>query len=1107
MAATALSLLSFASLALAHQDLGRALDAAERERWKAGNPIVLPADRAQRLLLDVPVPQSAAATLTAPVRWSAWVLAPQAPFADVIIAADQYVVLDVSPPPLGLVTIHGRLEFLDSASASAEELVLIARNIVVWGQLVVGNVSSPFRRPASVVLTGAGDSTSWQQSTGAVASPPPMFAGSPNACYVVPEGSAPGVVIGEVLAQDGDGLSTSPVRYSLIDGPGFLGVRADSGAIVILMSPLTPAVNASRLVRFTVQAIEGSQSVQATFCALIMPSSRASITGFRRERYTDLSGNDIATMTGAPSYPSSPASVTFFNASALDFFASSVSNYGDRYRAYLVPQASGPHRFFLACDDSCEVRIGSASSFSRASGSLPAAASARVASWTNRYAWSSGAATPFVSLVKGQWYAVEVLLKQGGGGDGVALAWQTPGGSAPVDGSAASLVPASALRQPQALTDVTPPLAPSLLTVEVVNASGVLLAWAPAADADEDDVTSGVMAYQVFRDGMPVATVPAPPAGSYIVRAWVLDQRVGVRSLCSVAAVDAGGNVGPSIDVNVTSGVAYDAVTAAVTGGDPRLLLDWRTLASRMVADLSLVERTQNAMVDHVYPPLSALASLDPAIAGKVWWNFSSNAMMLVQPASKALQRVFPLLVASNCNQGWGALTPCSSNLTLASFGTTQGGTRFAAFGDTPFKPGYNASLVRLVSWLLTGNGSVVPPPASTFVGVAHSDTSIATWLRTAGFISSTSQAVSCGNVLRIDACLDSNSDGNTDAAYYGSGKATLLIVAARNGNQDGNSATFTAYMQALLARADRECIPILFLAQSASYASTLAERAAGDALGFSLPDYNYWYGAVAQWDPAQYPTLIDALKTSGPTSAVKITVKHILDRDWAVDLTSCGTTVCPSGSAPAAYLSSQFYAAARDLKGRLDGLQGSGLALFSTPAGDYPSLKQAVILGDLLRRQIDLPLQPKAIPGSAAQNDFFAGYFSDHVVYTLRPVNPGQPDLGSFSKPFASPPPVFTDSFSFDTRLADYFTAAGAYALPGRTFCVQRLDSGTAGAVKVAVNSQRSGSTQEFDGYTRPKFLMSVSKPIAAEKNILRCCGSGLEYFTGSSCWMLSCA
>src|SRR4051794_26953607 len=66
----------------------------------------------------------------------------------VTIAAGKDVVLDVSPPALGSVTIDGKLSFANNA-----DLELTTEWIMLHGELVIGTEASPHTRKATITLT------------------------------------------------------------------------------------------------------------------------------------------------------------------------------------------------------------------------------------------------------------------------------------------------------------------------------------------------------------------------------------------------------------------------------------------------------------------------------------------------------------------------------------------------------------------------------------------------------------------------------------------------------------------------------------------------------------------------------------------------------------------------------------------------------------------------------------------------------------------------------------------------------------------------------------------------------------------------------------------
>ena len=66
----------------------------------------------------------------------------------VVIDAGKNVILDVTPPALGGVTINGKLTFADSA-----DLTLTTEWIMIHGELAIGTEAKPHTRKATITLT------------------------------------------------------------------------------------------------------------------------------------------------------------------------------------------------------------------------------------------------------------------------------------------------------------------------------------------------------------------------------------------------------------------------------------------------------------------------------------------------------------------------------------------------------------------------------------------------------------------------------------------------------------------------------------------------------------------------------------------------------------------------------------------------------------------------------------------------------------------------------------------------------------------------------------------------------------------------------------------
>src|SRR5690606_4524760 len=66
----------------------------------------------------------------------------------VVIAKDRHVILDVSPPPLGGLSIDGKLTFSSDA-----DLELTTEWIMLHGELTIGTEAKPHTRKAAITFT------------------------------------------------------------------------------------------------------------------------------------------------------------------------------------------------------------------------------------------------------------------------------------------------------------------------------------------------------------------------------------------------------------------------------------------------------------------------------------------------------------------------------------------------------------------------------------------------------------------------------------------------------------------------------------------------------------------------------------------------------------------------------------------------------------------------------------------------------------------------------------------------------------------------------------------------------------------------------------------
>jgi uncharacterized protein YjdB len=139
-----------------------------------------------------------------------------------------------------------------------------------------------------------------------------------------------------------------------------------------------------------------------------------------REYWTGVTGTTVAEI------PVTANPTGTDNLSSLEGPTNWADNYGSRIRAFITPATTGTYTFYIAGDDNSQLFLGTNDS--------PATKTkiAEVTGWTlprewNKYTTQTSTAR---SLTAGTRYYVEVLHKEGGGGDNVAVGWTGPGISA-----------------------------------------------------------------------------------------------------------------------------------------------------------------------------------------------------------------------------------------------------------------------------------------------------------------------------------------------------------------------------------------------------------------------------------------------------------------------------------------------------------------------------------------------------------------------------------------------------------------------------------------------------------------------------------------------------
>jgi len=158
----------------------------------------------------------------------------------------------------------------------------------------------------------------------------------------------------------------------------------------------------------------------------VVPPGEMHLTGsLDREYWSGISGSSLSDLTGLAAFPDAPDGADFlYQFEAVDWTdgigpADFADNYGQRIRGYIVPQVTGEYTFWISSDDESTLALSSDETPENAS------IIARVNDWASQYEYHKSASQKSapVLLQAGQPVYVEVLHKEGGGGDHLSVAW------------------------------------------------------------------------------------------------------------------------------------------------------------------------------------------------------------------------------------------------------------------------------------------------------------------------------------------------------------------------------------------------------------------------------------------------------------------------------------------------------------------------------------------------------------------------------------------------------------------------------------------------------------------------------------------------------------
>jgi len=213
--------------------------------------------------------------------------------------------------------------------------------------------------------------------------------------------------------------ATEAANYALDGGATIkLAALMDSArAVTLTTSPLEEGQS----YKLSVSGIRDTARTPNTIAAGSSGKFAHTLTGYiQRQVWEDIDGNEILDLTSHPNFPAKPTRVDTLT--SFDAPVNWGSRYGTRIHGYLRPTRTGKYTFWIAGDDSCELRLSSDDS--------PANKKtiARVPGWTRRLEWEKFPVqrSTKIELIAGKPYYIEALQKEHGGGDHLSVAWEGP---------------------------------------------------------------------------------------------------------------------------------------------------------------------------------------------------------------------------------------------------------------------------------------------------------------------------------------------------------------------------------------------------------------------------------------------------------------------------------------------------------------------------------------------------------------------------------------------------------------------------------------------------------------------------------------------------------
>jgi PQQ-dependent dehydrogenase (s-GDH family) len=204
------------------------------------------------------------------------------------------------------------------------------------------------------------------------------------------------------------------------------------------------------------------------------------------QRWNNISGGAVSNLTSNSNYPNNPST-----SGALNIFetpGNSGNNFGMKVYGYICPPANGNYVFWIASDESAELWLSTTSNPANKVKIAYNTSATKSRQWTKYATQKSGT----ISLLAGQKYYVEALMKEGSGSDNMSVGWAKPGQS---PSAPSEVIPGTYLSVNNSM-DAQAPTTPTNLAAANIVTTSFTFSWSPSTD------NVGVTGYDVYKNGV-----------------------------------------------------------------------------------------------------------------------------------------------------------------------------------------------------------------------------------------------------------------------------------------------------------------------------------------------------------------------------------------------------------------------------------------------------------------------------------------------------------------------------------------------------------------------------------------------------------------------------